>query len=330
MRWHYRSRHESLIAVSSREFYDNNLVVFPSPGGGRETLGLRYHHLPDAVYDRGRSRTNPREAEVVARAVREHATQRPELSLGVAAFSHAQAQAIEDRLETLRRQDDSGEEFFAAHPGEPFFVKNLENVQGDERDVIFISIGYGREENGQVLQNFGPLNQDGGERRLNVLITRAKQQCHVFTNLQAEDIAGSNALGMRALHTFLQYAETGQMPDNPYASSFEVDSPFQRAVATRLKERGYLVDEEVASGGKFIDIGIRDPQNPGRYIIGTECDGASYHSTRSARDRDHLREQHLRSLGWELHRIWSTDWFRNPARELERAIATIERAKSDR
>ena len=331
LRWHYRSRHESLIAVSNQEFYDNNLVVFPSPDVGREAAGLRFHYLPDSVYDRSRSRANQHEAVAVADAVMEHAIHNPELSLGVAAFSQAQAQAIEDRLEILRRQDDSREEFFAAHPEEPFFVKNLENVQGDERDVIFISIGYGRDATGQVAMNFGPLNNQGGERRLNVLITRAKQQCHVFTNLRADDIdlSRSNASGVRAMKTFLTYAETNVMPsDVPYESDFAVDSPFQQAVAKRLEERGYQVHQEVASAGKFVDIGIVDSTRPGRYIIGIECDGASYHSSRSARDRDRLRENHLRSLGWELHRTWSTDWFRNPERELDRAVEAIERAKS--
>ena len=325
LRWHYRSRHESLIAVSNREFYDNRLVVFSSPDARREANGLRYHHLRDAAYDRGRSRTNSVEADTVAHAVMEHAARSPELSLGVAAFSQAQAQAIEDRVESLRRQDDSCEGFFASHPEEPFFVKNLENVQGDERDVIYISIGYGRDERGQVNQNFGPLNTEGGERRLNVLISRAKQQCHVFTNLRHEDISSQTA-GMQALRTFLAYAESGQMPDNPYVSSFEVDSPFQREVAKRLEERGYQVHQEVASGGRFVDIGVVDPTQVGRYIIGIECDGASYHSSRSARDRDRLREQVLRGLGWKLHRIWSTDWFRNPERELARAIRAIESA----
>ena len=329
LRWHYRSRHESLIAVSNREFYDNRLIVFSSPDAGRDTLGLRYHHLPDAVYDRGRSRTNPIEAETVARAVMEHAARNPGLSLGVAAFSQSQAQAIDDRLETLRRQDDSAEGFFNSHAEEPFFVKNLENVQGDERDVIFISIGYGREENGRVYQNFGPLNREGGERRLNVLITRAKRQCHVFTNLRSDDIsAASESVGMQALRTFLAYAETGRMPDNPRPSStFQVDSPFQQEVTRRLEQRGYQVHQEVASGGRFVDIGIVDPQRPGRYIIGIECDGAAYHSSRSARDRDRLREQLLTALGWKLHRIWSTDWFHNPDRELERAVEAIESAK---
>ena len=330
LRWHYRSRHESLIAVSNREFYGNNLVVFPSPDAGRESTGLRWHYLPDTVFDRGRSRTNQLEAEAVARAAMEHAVRNPELSLGVAAFSAGQSQAIQDRLEMLRRLDPSGEEFFAAHPEEPFFVKNLENVQGDERDVIFISIGYGRDGNGQVSMNFGPINSEGGERRLNVLITRAKQQCHVFTNLRSDDIDldRTKAFGVRALKTFLAYAETGVMPEDlPYESDFEADSPFQREVAMRLEERGYQVHQEVASAGKFVDIGILDPDRPGRYLIGIECDGASYHSSRSARDRDRLREQVLENLGWKLHRVWSTDWFRNPERELKRAVEAIERAK---
>ena len=330
LRWHYRSRHESLIAVSNREFYDNNLVVFPSPDSGRAATGLRFHHLADATFDRGRSATNQREAEAVARAVMEHAASSPDLSLGVAAFSSSQSNAIEDRLEVLRSQDLSCEGFFASHPDEPFFVKNLENVQGDERDVIFISIGYGRDETGVVRMNFGPLNNEGGERRLNVLITRAKQQCHVFTNLRADDInlGRTNAAGVRALKTFLAYAETGIMPvDSRRPNARVVDSPFQRAVATSLRNRGYDVHDEVASAGYFVDMAIVDPDRPGRYILGIECDGASYHSARSARDRDRLREQVLRGLGWELHRVWSTDWFRNPERELQRTVDAIEQAK---
>ena len=177
--------------------------------------------------------------------------------------------------------------------------------------------------------NFGPINRDGGERRLNVLITRAKQQCHVFTNLRADDIDldRSRAFGVRALKTFLAYAETGVLPGNvPYGGDFAVASPFLRAVMIRLEERGYKVHQEFASPEQFIDIGIVDSQSPGRYLIGIECDGASYHSSRSARDRDRLREEVLRGLGWELHRIWSTDWFRNPERELRRAVESIERA----
>ena len=330
LRWHYRSRHESLIAVSNREFYENGLVVFPSPDGSRESLGLRYHYIPEAVYDRARSRTNRKEAVEVARAVMTHARQNPMQTLGVAAFSSAQREAIQDELERLRRLDPSTEEFFNAHPEEPFFVKNLENVQGDERDVIFISVGYGKDSYGQVAMNFGPLSTDGGERRLNVLITRAKLRCHVFTNLRAADIDldRTSSRGARALKTFLSYAETGVLEDMEFESGREMYSPFQDAVADKLRSLGHDVREEVAAGGKFIDLAVVDPERPGKYILGIECDGASYHSSRSARERDRLREKHLKELGWRLHRIWSTDWFRNPDRELRSAVEAIEQAKA--
>ena len=330
LRWHYRSRHESLIAVSNREFYQNGLVVFPSPDSDKQDVGLQYHHLPDTAYDRGGSRTNRGEAEEVARAVMRHARQTPNLTLGVAAFSTAQMNAILDELERLRRGDDSCERFFNDHPEEPFFVKNLENVQGDERDIIFISVGYGRDSNGNIAMNFGPLNRDGGERRLNVIITRARMRCHVFTNLSSDDInlGSTRSAGVAAFKTFLAYAESGILPpDMPAQSGREVESPFQRAVASRLRSLGYEVHEEVASGGKFIDIAIVDPQKPGRFLIGIECDGATYHSSRSARDRDKIREQVLIGLGWKLHRIWSTDWFLNEERELKRAVEAIEQAK---
>ena len=328
LRWHYRSRHESLINVSNQEFYENRLVVFPSPDHGKQVSGLRYHYLPDTVYDRARSRTNRQEALKVANAVMKHARTNRDMTLGVAAFSNAQRGAIEDALEKLRDEDRSCEEFFAGHAHEPFFVKNLENVQGDERDVIFISVGYGRDANGNVAMNFGPLNQEGGERRLNVLITRAKHRCEVFSNLRAQDIrvGQGSAFGVRALKTFLEYAETGVLSDIAVESGRKFGSPFQEAVASKLRSLGYQIDDEVESGGRFIDLAVVDPAAPGRYVLGIECDGATYHSSRTARERDRIREDHLRNLGWNFHRIWSTDWFRNPDRELGRARAAIDRA----
>ena len=328
LRWHYRSRHESLINVSNQEFYENRLVVFPSPDHGKQVSGLRHHYLPDTVYDRARSRTNREEALAVAKAAMDHARTNPHMTLGVAAFSTAQRGAIEDALEKLRDEDRSCEEFFAGHPHEPFFVKNLENVQGDERDVIFISVGYGRDANGNVTMNFGPLNQEGGERRLNVLITRAKHRCEVFSNLRAQDIRveQGSAFGVRALKAFFEYAETGVLSDIAVESGRDFGSPFQDAVAIKLRSLGYQIDEEVQSGGRFIDLAVVDPAAPGRYVLGIECDGASYHSSRTARERDRIREDHLRELGWSFHRIWSTDWFRNPDRELERARKAIQSA----
>ena len=331
LRWHYRSRHESLIALSNREFYDDRLMVFPSPDSERVASGLRFHHLPNAVYERGTSRRNPIEAEAVAEFVMRHARETPHLTLGVATFSTAQREAIMDQLELKRRQDDSCEAFFAAHPEEPFFVKNLENVQGDERDAILISVGYGRDRDGRVTMNFGPLNREGGERRLNVIITRARIRCHVFSNLTADDIsAGASARGVQCLRSFLAYAQTGDLSGLPSPqSNFEVESPFQRAVESRLRGLGYEIHSEVGVKGFFIDIAVVDPERRGRYLIGVECDGATYHSSLAARDRDRIRASVLRGLGWKLHRIWSTDWFANTDRELRRTVEAIEKARAE-
>lgn len=328
LRFHYRSRHESLIAVSNKEFYDNNLNVFPSPDAEREETGLFFNHLPDTTYDRGGSRTNKGEAEVVAQRVMEHARTEPDLSLGVATFSSAQQDAIRDRLEYERRQDPSCEDFFSGHPDEPFFVKNLESVQGDQRDVIFISVGYGRDDDGRVSMNFGPLNQQGGERRLNVLTTRAKLRCEVFTNLKAEDIDlhRTDARGVEVLKEYLKFAETGEL-DLATPSGRGPDSPFEEAVAERLRNEGYRVEHQVGVAGFSIDLAVVDPERPGRYILGIECDGATYHSAKMARVRDRTRQSVLESLGWSIHRIWSTDWFRTPGEQLGRAVTAIERAR---
>ena len=331
LRWHYRSRHESLIAVSNQEFYKNSLVVFPSPDAERREGGLKSHYLPDTAYDRGGTRTNPLEADAVATAVMEHASSHPHLTLGVAAFSVAQMRAIQDAVEIRRRSDPSQEGFFSDHPDEPFFVKNLETVQGDERDVIFISIGYGKDADGNVAMNFGPLNWDGGERRLNVLITRARRRCEVFTNLSAEDIdvSRTSAPGVLALKTFLAYA--GTEDTNGAAVGTEVPgSSLEQAVALSLAESGYQLRPQIGAAGHYVDLAVVDPEQPGRYLMGIETDGETYHNSRSSRDRDRLREQVLNGLGWQIHHIWSTNWFNHPDRELRRATEAIESAKNSK
>jgi very-short-patch-repair endonuclease len=329
LRWHYRSRHHSLIAVSNKEFYDSRLVVFPSPDIGRGTMGLFYNHLPMTAYDRGGTRSNPLEAKAVAEAVMRHASETPNLTLLVAAFSIAQATAIEDALETLRRQNSHLEPFFSSNAHEPFVIKNLETIQGDERDVVFISIGFGKTPEGYLAMNFGPLNKEGGERRLNVLITRARSRCEVFTNLQAGDLdlTRSQARGVSTLKLFLNYAETGLL-DNPIETSRDDDSPFEDAVAQTLIREGLTVHRQIGSAGFFIDMAIVDPERPGHYLLGIECDGATYHSSKSARDRDRLRQAVLENLGWQLHRIWSTDWFQNPTQELKRLFLALEKSKA--
>jgi very-short-patch-repair endonuclease len=331
LRWHYRSRHDSLIAVSNQEFYDNRLVVFPSPERNPESEGLVFRHLPATAYERGTSRTNPLEAQAVVDAVLEHSRSSPHLTLGVVAFSQAQREAIELRIEQLRRKNAEFDAFVASSPEEPFFVKNLENVQGDERDVILISVGYGRDANGAVTMNFGPLNQAGGERRLNVLITRARRKCAVFTNLTADDLDLSRAAGagVRVLKAFLAYAQKGRL-DAPVPAGTGHESDFEEEVHAALQKMGYDVSAQVGSGEFRIDLAVADPRGKGRFLLGIECDGARYHSAQWARDRDRLREAVLRGLGWTIHRIWSTDWFRNREEALRRCVAAIEESKKVR
>lgn len=332
LRWHYRSRHESLIAVSNREFYDGRLVVFPSPDAQRRESGLVFRHLPETVYDRGRSRTNPGEAEAVASAVmafaREQLRQRAgdRLSLGVATFSAAQMQAIVERIERLRHDEPEIEEFFAEGAIEPFFIKNLENVQGDERDVIFISIGYGRTAEGTVSLNFGPLNGEGGERRLNVLITRARVRCEVFTNLTADDIDPSRtrSRGVQALRTFLAFARDGEPEGLPAMTTANQGPPsFEDALGALLESSGMAVRSRIGSAGCRIDLAVLDETASERYVLGVAADGLSYREVPSVRDRDRLRPLVLERLGWRLQRAWSPDWLRDPETAAAKLRATI-------
>lgn len=330
LQWHYRSRHESLIAVSNKEFYEGKLFIVPSPDRQRTQSGLRFHYLPHGRFDRGNSYRNAVEAEAIARAVVEHARHSPQLTLGVGAMSVRQRQAISDELELARRQHPELEQFIARHPHEPFFVKNLENIQGDERDVILISIGYGRAKgDDRLYQNFGPLNADGGHRRLNVLITRARLRCEVFSSITADDIRVDerSRQGVAALKTFLQYAQHGDL-GVPQQVGRSAGSPFEQAVQAALAPHGLQVDSQVGVAGFFIDLAVVDPQSTGRYLLGIECDGATYHAAPSARDRDRLRQEILEAHGWAIHRIWSTDWFQRPEEELQRLLQAVDAARA--
>lgn len=330
LRWHYRSRHQSLIAVSNSQFYENKLFIVPSPYTQEAGMGLRFHYIAEGVFESGTSNSNPIEAKRVATAIIEHIQTHPELSLGVATFSVSQRKAIQDELELLRRLNPQYEDFFHAHPGEPFFIKNLENIQGDERDVIMISVGYARNTQGYLAMRFGPLGSQGGERRLNVLISRAKRRCEVFASITDEDIDLERAkgVGVHAFKLFLQYARTGRLA-MATSSGRPMDSIFEEQVAQALQNKGYQVHPQVGIAGFFIDLAIADPDMPGRYLLGIECDGSAYHSSRSARERDRLRQAVLEDHGWIIHRIWSTDWFQRPDEQLQRVITAIENAKTE-
>lgn len=322
--WHYRSRHESLIAVSNHNFYDNRLYIYPSPMHDVENLGLKFEHLPDTKYI-GKG-TNLGEARAVAKAVLEHHKRFPSKSIGVGTFNIKQQQAILDEIDSLINQ--APETYFTNEREEKFFVKNIETIQGDERDIIFISIGFGFDSNYKLSRNFGALNQEGGERRLNVLITRAREKCIVFSNFTAKDlIINENASsGLKALKIFLEYAETKEL-DIISGPSEETDSPFEDSVFEFLNDNGYIVHKQVGCAGYRIDLAVVDKHNLGRYLIGIECDGAQYHSSPVARDRDRLRQQILENLGWKIYRIWSTDWYRQPVESGKKLLEAIESAK---
>jgi very-short-patch-repair endonuclease len=337
LNWHYRSRHESLIAFSNYNYYGNRLLTFPSPF--TQGMGVSWKHVVSGVYDKGKSRTNRAEAEAVVSDIisRLKDPDRSKYSIGVVTFSQAQQTLIEDLLEKARRDDSEIDTFFGEEVSEPVFVKNLENVQGDERDVILFSICYGPDASGRVSMNFGPMNKDGGERRLNVAITRARREVLVFSTLRAEqiDLARTRSRGVRDLKAFLEYAERGPsalIEGVQYRPSADFDSPFERSVHDALVNKGWEVHLQVGCSGYRIDLAVVDPKLPGRYLLGIECDGANYHRAKTARDRDRLREAVLRDLGWELHRVWSTDWWTNPALEvekLEKALTKAARAPNE-
>ena len=312
LKWHYRSRHESLITVSNREFYDDDLLVYPSPSHNDPELGLKFHYNPNTAYHRGSSSANPLEAEDVAEEIFNHFEKYGDTkSLGVGTFSVAQKNAILEALEVKRKQRPEFEPLFSENKEERFFVKNLETIQGDERDVILISVGYGFDEDRKMSLNFGPLNQDGGERRLNVLITRAREKCVVFSNFKAYDmkLTANPPYGVKSLKEFLEYAENltlGTQQGEEYTHE-----PFEDAIASYLEENGYTVDRQIGCAGFRVDLAIVDDENPGKYILGITTDGKMYSSSKVARDRDRLREQVLTGLGWKLYHLWSTDWYRN-------------------
>lgn len=325
LRWHYRSRHESLIAFSNAHVYQGSLEVFPSPIRDASKLGVSY----EAVESGYNASLNVPEAEAVIRHAARHAQEHAEDSLGLVALNKAQSDLLFEMVEQLRGEDPGFNDFCARHEDslEPVFVKNLENVQGDERDAIVISTVYGRNRTGARASRFPLLNRATGYRRLNVLITRAKKRVTVVTSLKPGEIT-ENALknrGVKMLADYIEYARTGELPLDVDLTGGKPESPFEQAVAAALRARGYEVEPQVGAVGYRVDIGVRDPTNPDRFILGVECDGARYHATPSARERDRLRQEVLESLGWHLHRIWSTNWFENEAVELEKLIGILDR-----
>lgn len=327
LNWHYRSAHESLIAFSNHRFYKGELFTFPSARELGADIGLE-SIVVNGTYRRGTSRDNPVEAEKVVERIVHHATEHPDLSLGVVTFSTAQEFAIFAEMERQALDHPVISDLLNSHDRlDGFFIKSLESVQGDERDIILFSVGYGPDENGKMTTNFGPLNKDGGWRRLNVAITRARQRVEVISSFHPGQLASIN-VGVNALARYIDFAQRGMpaLAVDHVESLGDAESPFEEDVIREIVALGFEPVPQVGTAGYRIDIGIRHPLEPGRFILGVECDGAAYHSSRVARDRDRLREEVLTRLGWRIHRIWGISWVRERDEQLRRLRAAIEEA----
>lgn len=319
--WHYRSKHESLIAFSNSEYYDNKLLTFPSP----DNIESKVRFVPiDGHYDKGKSRQNKAEAqaivdEIVRRLKDEKLRKR---SIGVVTFSSVQQSLIEDLLSDVF-MFNSQLESLALECEEPIFIKNLENVQGDERDVILFSVGYGPDKEGRVSMNFGPLNREGGERRLNVAVSRARYEMIIYSTLRSDqiDLNRTGAVGVAGLKRFLEYAEKGGQIANRTQNTV-AEYSINNLIANQLEKLGYRVDTNIGCSGYRIDIGIVDKDNPSRYRLGIICDGENYRRAKMVRDREIIQNSVLRMLGWKILKIWTLDWWENP----DAVLATIEEA----
>lgn len=333
LRWHYRSRREGLIAFANHFIYSNELVTFPSVHDTQGNPAVSFEYVTNGRWKAGASGGfNAVEARHTAELVLAHFRQHPDRSLGVIAFSQRQQMRVLDELEQLRRAHPDLEAFFSEERDEPFFVKNLENVQGDERDVIFLSIGYGPDETGQVAHRF--LTRQGDERRLNVAVTRARWRMVVVSSMRAHDIdlSRTGAVGVKLLRAYLDYAERGTVALREALTGVgerHFESPFEQEVYEELTRSGLTVHPQVGCSRFYIDLAVVDPRAPGRYLLGVECDGRTYHSSATARDRDRLRQEVLEGLGWRICRIWSTDWLRDPEGQVRRVQEALEEGQRE-
>jgi very-short-patch-repair endonuclease len=334
--WHYRSRHESLIAFSNHRYYDSNLITFPAAETRASAVEWR---RVDGVYAKGKGRHNQAEAEAIVtetvKRLMDPTFVAAGHTIGIITLNSDQQRLITDLLDRARQQFPQIEPFFQDDIAEPVVVKNLETVQGDERDLIMLGIGYGPTEPGaQVMSmNFGPLNKEGGWRRLNVAITRARREMLVFSSFDASmvDLNRTNARAVRDLKHFIEFAQRGPraLAEAVQGSVGGYDSPFEEAVAQGLRRKGWQVVPQIGVSRFRIDLGIVHPDRPGDYLVGVECDGATYHSAATARDRDKVRSAILKGLGWKLVRLWSTEWWIDKSGALDRLHASLEALLSE-
>jgi very-short-patch-repair endonuclease len=330
LRWHYRSKDERLIAFSNSQdlLYAWSLVTFP---GVTDDQVITHHLVPFKPSGVKHKATLPEEVKNVVELVTAHAHDHPNLSLGVIALGSPHADAIEEALRLARRDDEVLNEFMDALVGpgrERFFVKNLERVQGDERDAIILTIGYGRSADGRMRYTFGPLNAEGGEYRLNVAVTRARRSMALVSSFSSQEMdpAALRSDGAKMLRDYLAFAESGGSDLGTHLRDSVPLNPFERDVLEHLTSRGIPLESQHGCSGYWIDFVARHPTLPGLFVLAIETDGARYHSSPTARDRDRLRQEHLERLGWKFHRIWSTDWFYRREEEIEEAYQAYEQA----
>lgn len=334
LKWHYRSRHEHLIAFSNAKIYNNELITFPSNMDKVPDNGVEYIYVENGVYDRGGKKHNLNEAKRVANLVFEHIRKYPKRSLGVVTFSEAQQHAVDSAIRQSRLENSQYENFFLEDSEHAFFIKNLENVQGDERDTIIFSIGYAKDQNGVMYMNFGPLSRNGGQRRLNVAITRAKYNVKLVGSIHPTDIKieNTNSEGVKMLRQYIEFAINGALVlqnELQFTNTVEVESPFEEAVYDFLIKHGYNVITQVGCSGYRIDMAIKHPTLSGIFVLGIECDGATYHSARTARERDRIRQTVLEDIGWTIYRIWSTDWIKDAKTEGSKLLEAVKEAISN-
>ena len=331
LKWHYRSRSESLISFSNHHIYDNRLHTFPASDTEDDKVSLKIVTGKEAFYDKGKSKTNAGEANVVVDEIFARLKQKGNKgSIGVVTFSSVQANLISDLIDARLQKEPQFENFFDATNSEYIFVKNLENVQGDERDLILFSVGYGKDSFGKISRNFGPLNNSGGERRLNVAVTRARNEVKIFCNFHPRelDVSSSSSEGLRLLKEYLLYAQEGHtalLRQQSFNNDDEFDSLFEKEVTGALRKKGWDVRTQIGVGGYRVDLGVVHPEFKGHFLAGIECDGARFHSAKSARDRDILRQMVLEGLGWTILRIWSTDWWYDSGKCIDKLHEELER-----
>ena len=330
--WHYRSKYENLIAFSNQEIYRNELVTFPSSHGSEPDTGVEFSFVEGAYYDRGGKRNNILEAKRCVELVKEHIEKHPERSLGIIALSEAQQQTILNEIQKFREENPKYESFFAEDREEEFFVKNLENVQGDERDTIFLSVCYARtkaqiQSDKPMTMNLGPVMKAGGERRLNVAVTRSKINVKLVSSILPSDIdlSRTESEGIRMLRSYIEFAMHGGAA-LASANQSTIPDDFVHVIYRFLSERGYKVRQYIGCSGYKIDIAVEHPELPDEFVAGIECDGLSYASARTARDRDRLRSAVLKNMGWNLYRVWSAEWYRNPEIEGQKLVKFISHA----